>query len=119
MENNGKVAKFIELRAQGNSFDKIAEEIGMSKQTLLNWNKKFEDDVQSLKGVEIRSLQEQFFATKEQRMKGLGEKIKAINAALDKKDFSDLGTDKLLDYFIKYMYILKKESNEMDLSDFF
>ena len=36
-----EIEKFIELRAQGFSFDKIAEEIGTSKPTLLKWSSQY------------------------------------------------------------------------------
>jgi len=31
--------QFIKLRAKGYSFDKIAEELGKAKQTLIGWSK--------------------------------------------------------------------------------
>ena len=47
--------KFIELRAKGWSFDKIAKELGKAKQTLINWSKELEDEIDNLKALERRS----------------------------------------------------------------
>ena len=35
--------RFIELRAKGWSFDKIAKETGKAKQTLIDWSKELQD----------------------------------------------------------------------------
>ena len=37
--------RFIELRAKGWSFDKIAKEIGKAKQTLIDWSKELQDEI--------------------------------------------------------------------------
>jgi transposase-like protein len=37
--------KFIQLRAKGFSFDKIAKEISTSKPTLLKWSEEFEGEI--------------------------------------------------------------------------
>jgi len=33
--------RFIEMRAKDISYDKISKELGVSKQTLINWSKEF------------------------------------------------------------------------------
>ncbi len=37
-------SKFIHLRAKGNSYARIAEQIGVSKGTLVNWNNELDAD---------------------------------------------------------------------------
>ena len=41
--------RFIELRAKGWSFDKIAKEIGKAKQTLIDWSKELQDEIANRK----------------------------------------------------------------------
>lgn len=36
---NDKKKKFLLLRADGNSFDKIAKELKVTKKTLIQWNR--------------------------------------------------------------------------------
>lgn len=45
---NSKQNKFIIFRAEGISFDTIAEELKTSKSTLIQWSKLFEDEIKSL-----------------------------------------------------------------------
>ena len=49
---------FIKLRAKGNSFDKIAKELGVAKQTLIDWSKEFEEEIANLKAIELTDMEE-------------------------------------------------------------
>ena len=37
--------QFVLLRAEGRSFNRIAEELNVSKPTLINWSRKFQFDI--------------------------------------------------------------------------
>jgi len=102
--------KFVELRAKGLSFDRIAAELETSKQTLINWSKELENEISNLKKVELEALQEKYFMLKSQRIELFGEKLKAIKDELDKRNLSDLPTDKLFDLFMKCFHQLNAES---------
>ena len=56
--------KFIELRAKGYSFDKIAKELGIAKQTLIDWSKELKNQIANLKAFELEVLQEKYFLSK-------------------------------------------------------
>ena len=45
MQLNNKQMEFITLRADGLSFDKIAKQLKISKATLIQWSKLFEDNI--------------------------------------------------------------------------
>ena len=45
MELNSKQMEFVTLRADGLSFDKIAKQLKISKATLIQWSKLFEDNI--------------------------------------------------------------------------
>ena len=47
MKENKHVLKqrFIEMRAKDISYDKISKELGVSKQTLINWSKNFNIEI--------------------------------------------------------------------------
>ena len=72
MTTNDVKMKFVELRAKGNSFDKIANMLKKSKQTLINWESEFKEEISNLKSIELDTLYEQFYVTKEARIKKLG-----------------------------------------------
>jgi hypothetical protein len=57
-------SKFIHLRAKGNIYARIAEQIGVSKGTLVNWNNELDAEVAQARSVELEALQEEFFLLK-------------------------------------------------------
>ena len=57
------IDKFIELRAQGWTLAHIATELHVSKRTLVDWNREYAADIQSLCTAELELLQEKFAAT--------------------------------------------------------
>ena len=94
--------KFIELRAKGYSFDKIAKELGKAKQTLIDWSKDLEEEIANLKALELEALHEEFYLLKEERIRRLGKILKSIEDELLDRDLSDVATDRLLDLLLKY-----------------
>jgi hypothetical protein len=101
--------KFIDLRAQGLSFDKIAKELQTSKQTLIDWSKELQDEIANRKALELETLYESFYLLKEYRLKNFGNLLNKIEKELQARDLSDVPTDKLLDLFLKYNSQLKEE----------
>ena len=49
MYDTATKAQFIDLRARGWSYDKIARHTGISKTTLLTWGREFAADIENLK----------------------------------------------------------------------
>ena len=101
--------RFIELRAKGYSFARIARELGVSKGTLTAWNAELETEVARLRGMELEALQEEFFLLKEGRIRLIGEQLKAIQTEIGKRDLSKVNTDKLLELQLRYFGELKGE----------
>lgn len=100
---------FIELRAKGLSFDSIAKELNVSKQTLINWSRKFRHQIDNLASVEMETLYEKYYLLKRERIKLFGDKLDAIKSELEKRALTTISTEKLLDLFPKYFDILKQE----------
>ena len=63
--NIEKQQKFIELRAEGLSFDEIAKKVNISKPTLIKWSKELKDKIEEVTQI----IEEQFLA--EQRIKNI------------------------------------------------
>jgi len=101
--------RFIELRAQGWSFDKIAKELGKAKQTLIDWSKELEDEIANRKALELETLYEKHYLLKEHRIETFGGLLKKLKDEVAKRDLSDLPTDKLLELFLKYNTQIKDE----------
>jgi len=122
METNEKKEKFIQLRAKGYSFDKIAKKLQMSKQTLIDWNKELEEEISNFKAMELELLYEKYYLTREQRLQTFGQMLSRLKDEIDIRELSEIPTDKLLDLWLKYNDKVKDEliepkfldSNEME-----
>jgi hypothetical protein len=102
-------SRFIHLRAKGNSYTRIAKELGVSKGTLVNWNNELETEIAHIRSIELEALQEEFFLLKEGRIRLLGEQLKAIQTEMGKRDLSKVKTDKLMELQLRYFEELKGE----------
>lgn len=112
MKDNDKKKEFIELRAKNWSFQRISEEIGVSKPTLIKWDKDFNYEIQTLNNIELQSLYDEYETTRTQRVKYLGEMHKKLIDELKSRDLSDVKTDKLLEMVIKTSDKLKEIKSE-------
>jgi len=109
MEDIKTREEFIELRARGYSFDKIAGKLHLAKQTLIDWSKEFEEEIANLKAVELEALYEKYFLLKEKRLQTFGELLKRIKTELDKRKLKDIPTDKLLELLARYGALVKED----------
>ena len=109
MESIETKERFIELRAKGWSFDKIAKELGKAKQTLIDWSKELKDEVANRKALELEALYEAYYLLKENRLQTFGGLLNKIKDEVLSRDLSDVPTDKLLDLFLKYNSQIKEE----------
>ena len=101
MKDTDKQKKFIELRGKNWSFNRIAGEIKVSKSTLIKWDKEFTYEIANINQMELEALYEEFKMTKEQRLEYLGKLQKKLIKELEKRDLTDVKTDKLLDMLLK------------------
>ena len=69
MKDQETQQRFIELRAQGLSYARIAQELNVCKRTLIHWSRKFQFDLQNRCAIEREALQEQVLASRETRVR--------------------------------------------------
>ena len=117
METNEKKEKFIQLRAKGYSFDKIAKKLQMSKQTLIDWNKELEEEISNFKAMELELLYEKYYLTREQRLQTFGQMLSRLKDEIDIRNLSEIPTGKLLELFLKYNDKVKEELIEPKFQD--
>lgn len=101
MKDTDKQKEFIELRAKNWSFQRISEEIGVSKPTLINWNKEFRYEIKTLNSIELEGLYQEYQTTAKQRIEYLGQTHQKLVKELQNRDLSNVRTDKLLDMILK------------------
>jgi transposase len=107
--------KFIEMRAEGLSLLKIARDLQVSKQTLIDWGKEFEFELSNMKTMHLDALQERYFISKRARTENLGVQLQRVREELKKRDLSTLSTDKLYDVYLK----LTQECNNIQITNSF
>lgn len=101
--------EYVRLRAEGQSYSFICEQLHISKSTCTKWEKALAAQIDELKRTELAELCESYSMTKEARIKRLGDTLEKINAALEQADFSTVDPAKLLDFKLKYTEALKGE----------
>ena len=104
-----KKSQFVQLRAKGLSYAKIAKELKVSTSTLTNWNQELQEEIAHAKAMELEALQEEYFILKEGRIKLLGDQLKAIQEEISGRDLSKVSTERLMDLQLRYFGELKTE----------
>lgn len=106
--------KFIELRARGYSFDRIAEETGTSKNTLLKWSKECSSELEQAQYFELQSLLSQYEVMRRNRVEALsqllGSSLKELRKRADNDSLSRLQTDKLLNLVLTLEQRIERET---------
>ena len=113
MKENNIKEQFIDLRAKGTSYSKIAGKLNVSKKTLITWGKEFRTEIHNLKGIEIEALREKYHLNNELRLEIFGKMLDNIRKELDKRDLSGIPTVKLLVIFIKYLNYARTEDFDL------
>ena len=104
-----KQAEFIKLRARGLSLRQCGEALGTNKDTCNKWDKELKVQVAKHKAERLQDVYTEYGMYKEARIKALGTALNNIDTELSSRDLSDVSTDKLLDYKLKYTTALSEE----------
>ena len=113
-------ARFIELRGKGMSFQKIAEEIGVSKPTLIKWNGELLEQVKEAQYMEFENLVEQYGLFRKRRFeiycKALNSALKEFEERAEKVELKEVPTDKLLNLLEQLEKRVEKDTSRELLS---
>lgn len=93
--------RFIQLRANGMSYDNIAKRMKVSKPTLINWSNELQTEIHNLREIQKESLREQFAISKRHRIEMLSEQLRKARDELLKRDYKDVPTLQLLSAVMK------------------
>ena len=98
-DNETKMA-FVLQRAQGKSFAKIADDLGVSKQTLIKWQGDLDNQIREQEYFEIQNITETYAVTRRQRFgvtaKLLGAVLAELTRRADTEQLAEMTTDKLV-----------------------
>ena len=81
--------EFITLRADGLSFDKIAKQLKISKATLIQWSKLFEDNIKELQFYAMVEVKKSFNHSIKSRYEILLKQLDKIDNAILNADLSE------------------------------
>ena len=112
MTDNKTKQRFIELRAKGLSFDKIAKELKKSKPTLIDWSRELKEEIANLKALELEALQEENYLSIRARLQSQAIIYNKLREEAEGRDFSEIPTEKLLELLSKHEKRLHDEHIE-------
>mgnify|MGYP001565353436 CR=1 FL=1 len=119
MEDLSVKEKFIELRGMGRSFDSIAKELSVSKQTLINWSQQFSVEINNFKALELDALREKYLLSRKAKVEMFGEMLNRLKEEFLKRDFSSIPPKDLFESIMKLCTVLEKEAEiKMEVSGY-
>jgi hypothetical protein len=113
MKDQETVQKFIELRAQGWSFVRIAADLGVAKSTLTEWSRKFRVAIHNRRALALDDLQERILGNVQSRVSGLAEKLG--KGELRQRDLKQLSTSQLYSLAASLRRQLERETGPIRL----
>lgn len=106
MKSLEKKQEFIKLRGFGESFDSISGKIGISKQTLLVWSKKYSQELSEVKLKVLDNVIEEYDLAKAGRLKIIARELHRLDVELTKRDLASIPTSKLLQIKLKALEVV-------------
>ena len=88
--------QFIELRANNESYEKIAKKLKVSKTTFIAWAKDSELDIENLRAITFEALQEQYKVGQQHRLQMWSEQLEMMRTELKTRGLGDIQTTKLV-----------------------
>lgn len=76
--------RFIELRAEGLSYEKISKELKVSKPTLIEWSRTMATELHNAKTIRKEALIEKYALQQENRLNLFGSLLKKIQCELER-----------------------------------
>lgn len=101
--------EFIRMRAEGLSYEKIAEQLHISKATCTAWEREYKAEISQLQQEALNGLYNSYGMAKEARIRRIGDTLRRVDEALNAADLSAIPPEKLLDFKLKYTQALKEE----------
>jgi len=106
--------QFIQLRARGFSFEKIAEKLEVSVPTLLKWSGEFYEEVQEAQFHEQENLLNQYSVMRRNRFEVysrlLSEALQELKNRAEQNKLERMDTEKLLNLALKIEERLEQDT---------
>ena len=89
------IARFIFLRSQGWSFNRIQVELNVSKPTLIKWSRQHQFEIANLRATETEALAESVFGARHERWRTLAAQLKKLEDEIGKRDLEEIPASRL------------------------
>ena len=95
-ESKEKKDQFLSLRGvEGYSFSKISQEIGVSKTTLISWEKELRHEIDNIINTKARLLASDLTLSCQARVKKYSELLSSIETEIESRDLKGVKTEHL------------------------
>lgn len=101
--------RIIQLRARGKSYATIAKEAEVAKQTAIDVCKRSREEIANLQALEVEELHETQRVTYRERITALSSLMQRVREEIDRRDLTQVPTEKLIDLYLKQASALKDE----------
>jgi hypothetical protein len=86
---------FVERRAQGQPYSRIASELGVAKSTLMEWSRQLRFEIHNHRTLELEELRERVGHSRQARVSAILQKLGRIEEELRKRDLAQVPTARL------------------------
>jgi transposase len=95
MKDTETQQRFIQLRAQGWSYARIATELKVSRGTVINWSRKFRFEIGNQRAIAMEFLQEELISSRETHARALAVQLNQVEKELAARDLTQVSTSRL------------------------
>ena len=88
-------AQFLGLRAKGWSLARIAKRLKVAQRTLVDWNREEQEQIRSLRAIELESLREKILATRKRELTRLKLHLDSLESELAERNVKHVSTENL------------------------
>lgn len=117
MNDQETIARFIFLRSQGWSFNRITVELGVSKPTLIKWSRQHQFQIQNLRVTETEALAERVFGERHKRWEALAGQLKQIEDEIAKRDLEEIPASRLHGIAAQLRAEINREMGQVHFSE--
>lgn len=95
MKDDQTKEKFIELRGLGHSYERIANELKISKTTLISWSRALSAEIENSRHIQREALFERLHVSAEKRIELLSIMLTKVQVEIESRDLTEVPTAKL------------------------
>ena len=117
MTDQETIGRFIFMRSQGWSYNRIAVELQISKPTLIKWGRQHQFEIQNLRATETEALAETVFRARHERWHVLARQLAKIEKEIDKRDLEEIPASRLHAIAAQLCAEINKEIGNIQFSE--